>query len=167
MSSRIGRKYAQATYPQSRATQSEPFARNSAFGPNGNAAISSTANPPTQAVDWETIESGEAGGGPTFTVTPKVSGTLLINVVVNATNTTGAAIELSAVVTIDGAPVDQVSFQSIPLTTGAGSVAILDVVTENAIGVPVTIGVRVSGNGLTLTGAGTWISVQEVPAASS
>jgi hypothetical protein len=161
MSSRIGRRYAQHSYPESRATQSLPLARNSAFGPPTNTSITSTANPPTQAVEWFIVENGVTSATDNATIVPSVSGVLLIQSVVNANNPSGGSITLSAVVTINGAATEQISSQVIPAGDN-GSVSLLAIVPDNVIGTPVNVGVKVSGNGLTLTALFTYLSVQEV-----
>jgi hypothetical protein len=167
MAARIGRKSASETYPQTGRGGSSAYARNSAQGPATVTAITSTASPPTQALVWQLVESG-GGATANVPVTPRVTGNLKVTVVLNVNNPTGAAIQFSAVVTIGGTAVAQISQQVIP--TGASDNGSLTIqpfgLTGNPLGVPVEIGVKVSGNGLTLTNLESSLFVEEVPLAT-
>ena len=64
MWSRIGRSTPKPR-TRSRGPHREPFARNSAFGPNGKACDLQHREPADpRRWSWETIKSGKAGGGP-------------------------------------------------------------------------------------------------------
>jgi hypothetical protein len=82
MSFRIGRKFAQHTYPESRGIGGLPFARNSAQGPADQTIISTTA--PGTAIPWSILEVGSPGID--VPITPKVTGLLLILVMINIEN---------------------------------------------------------------------------------
>ncbi len=89
---RIGRKFAQHTYPQARATSTVSFARNSAIGPD-TSLVSITDNPVGAGaaafgtpVPWQTVES-TAAPNTLVPITPSVTGRIraLATVVVIST----------------------------------------------------------------------------------
>jgi|HubBroStandDraft_1064217.scaffolds.fasta_scaffold139983_1 hypothetical protein len=163
MGSRIGRKSAAETYPVSPGAQggSAANARNSAVGPAGNVTITAAGSPPTQAITWQFVEAG-VNASPNVVVTPRASGDFKVTAVVNVSNPQGAAIELLAVVTVNGTAVSEISQQSVPIGANSSLTLLPFGVSGLPLGTPANIGVKVSGNGLQLTAASSTIFVEEV-----
>jgi hypothetical protein len=167
---RIGRKYAAATYPQSpgAAGGTAAFARNSAVGPNSNQPL--TTNLATNVV-WTLIASTEAAG-PNVPITPQATGNVIVEVVVNASNSDTAAHTLNVAVAVGGTPVGPESIVELgPTGTAASQVAIpVQVpISDLPIGDTSEITVQVTAsaaNVITLPISRSSISVREVGVAT-
>jgi len=118
-----------------------------------------TANPPSQAVQWEFIESGE-GTGPSVTVTPHVTGRILVQALVNVTNPTGGAISFSAVLSVNTVASGPISGMQVPAGQ-SGSLSLIFLF-EEGTGTAINYGVFVSGDGLLLGQQASFLSAQEV-----
>ena len=169
---RIGRKFAQHSYPESRRDSTLAFARNSAQGPGGDAPVPVTTGG-TQIL-WETIESG---GGPSedVPITPLVTGRIRIIAMVAVTNTIGVPTTVKVVaqvedVTIPGSPVPEATVDE---STDAGNgfetityvfdTTLLPVGATKHIEILVTAGVD---NAIELTLENSTLDIQELPAAT-
>ncbi len=159
---RIGRKFAQHTYPQARATSTVPLARNSASGPATAQVI-----PASAFVTWSVIESGTVAGV-NVPITPKSTGIVHVTGVITVSSVDGATVELSVrnpdaiypvpaaeVVTIPSADSVAIPFDVI-LGAGANGPAL-------AIGVPISIRVQLdAGPEITVAATSSTISIREV-----
>jgi hypothetical protein len=121
---RIGRKFAQHSYPESRFGDGA-FARNFASGPptgEGPTPIVTTGTP----VSWETIESG-APPGVNVPITPHVTGRIRIIATIVVASVAGAGlVGIGAV--IDGTPISTPQSFSAVVALGVVTVSfVLDV----------------------------------------
>lgn len=128
MAFRIGRTFARHTYPDTPRGAPAAFANNFAAGPGTGQAIA-TALPGTPVftnTNGSTVEAGTltAQGMP---ITPKVTGDVIAEAVVNVVNTTEGPINLFVFIQVDGststAPiaavtVDATGYESIPVVFG-------------------------------------------------
>jgi hypothetical protein len=170
MSSRIGRRYAQATYPVSKAvSESQAFARNFADGPAGPQGVLVAPGAP---VDWATVESTGAAGT-NVPITPQVTGLILVTAVLVATNGAGSVQSLSVQVGVGGVtettPASVVAMGAAGTAASEAAVAFQALVGPLALGVAhnITIVVLASAGGdITLAAEDSTVSVQEVAAAS-
>jgi hypothetical protein len=163
MAHRIGRKHAAETYPESKGDTTLVFARNFAQGPGTSQTLSTSP----QEISWGAIESG-APAGVNVPVTPKVTGLLLVQAVVEIDNPSEAS---AAIVTV------QVGVGGVALATPATQVTIpegelatvpIQALVAEAVGTTSEINVFVSTNllGVVLQANDSTLSVQEVPAAT-
>jgi len=155
---------------------SPAFARNSAFGPATNTAITAEIGAGTQEVTFGTIESG---GGPSASVpvTPNVTGILHVQAVVFALNEVAVTSQLQAQFGVNGV------VQTTPLATTCllstsdfgggftgGTVAIQAILGPFTLGVPVNINLFVAAwntGELSLQANDTTLTVQEVVTSSA
>jgi hypothetical protein len=184
MGSRIGRRAAQETYPQSRGVTSvsAALARNFARGPAADTLIAAEigAPPPqgTQAILWATVGSGTAGLDH-ITVTPRVTGLLSVTAVVagydaNPGGTPSASFVAQVAVggVVTGNPATGTTLAALPgadIRSIMGTISIQTFLGPFPLGVPVNIGVLVAAldvDEVTLSAQNTTLNVQEVPAAT-
>lgn len=170
---RIGRKYAQHSYPDTRRDTTLPLARNFAVGPPVKTSV--TPNPSGFPIPWSVIESeGAVGPG-------------VVNVPI--TPTTSAIAQVSGVITITNNGAASATAQVLVQTVGPGSFVFapeneFETIAPGAtVAIPVsTLGTNVSpidstvslqllivaspGSSLQLVENSTTFGIQEVPAAT-
>src|SRR5512147_2902491 len=159
---RIGRKYAQHSYPESRRDTTVPYAGNFAQGPTDNTAISSGG---TQ-IPWTVIASG-APAGVDIPITPKSSGRIRLvgQVVVDNISEGNATVSVQA--QVDGVTISTPSSQtefSTDITIDTVPF-VLDLTLPVGVLANIQLLVTASGNDeLELTAACSTLDISEIPA---
>jgi hypothetical protein len=144
MAFRIGRKFAQHTYPeQRRATGAVvPFARNFASGPELVQAIAAGGGTPIQ---WDVIDSGAATPSPDVPITTQTTGIVLITGVIELKNVSGSPVDAHVEVIVGGVPLD-VPFNEVVTIQGsfADTFAAIPIVAETtALQTPVGVATNI------------------------
>lgn len=172
MAFRIGRNRAQHTYPQSRASGSLPFARNSAFGPATDTTIlPGDPAAPGAAIIFSTFESGGAGTG--VPITPRVTGIVLVTATIECVTLTEDPDQLTVQISVGAAPPTLVplSGNSAPASVGEGSItsASFTMVLGLSVGITHHVSMWTSSNNsdmLSLQAHCSWLSLEEVQTAT-
>lgn len=140
-----------------------PFGQNNASGPAANATVAGAA----VLVAWSAIASG-ATPGTTVPCTGKVTSRFRVTYSVQVQNTTGAAVNATAAVVVNGVNiVSGASQDTLPLTTGVGTLTgVAEVQTTFPSTVPQTFGISVNGAGTTIVANGSVMDIQEIDAAT-
>lgn len=104
MASRIGRKYASHTYPQSPGAGGggavSAFARNYAQGPAAGTLVEDASG----GIVFSIVEGG-GGATPNVPITPRVTGLILVEGTIECSNTKEDADQLTVQIVVDGTPV--------------------------------------------------------------
>jgi hypothetical protein len=162
MSFRIGRKFAQHVYPESRASQSLPFARNSAFGPAPGAPL--VGDTPGE-ITWSTVESG-GGASVSVPITPRVTGIVLVTGVIQVANTTDDGEELTVQLGVGGVlHANPLEGNQVAAAIGFVTTVPIQAILGLPIGTPSLINVFVTANvtgELQLQAHNSWLTLQEV-----
>lgn len=166
MSSRIGRKYASATYPQSPGAGggSASLARNNAVGPNSNQLLTTTL---ATNVVWAVIASTGVAG-PSVPITPQVTGDVVVEAVISAVNADSAAHTLTVAVAVGGTPVGPTSIVELG-ATGLAAIPVQVPISGLPIGTTSEITVQVTASAaseITLSISRSSVFVREVAAAT-
>jgi hypothetical protein len=161
MSFRIGRKFAQHTYPEPRGAGAtpQPFARNFASGPFEDQDIGENVATP---LFWENISSG-APSGIEIPITPLSTGVVRVLAAVTLKNLDTNA-DVIAQLVIDGVQIDP---PDPVVTVLSGTNVILTFLAEFeglAIGVtvPVSLVLSADGSGVDAVASGSTIEIHEV-----
>jgi hypothetical protein len=168
MAFRIGRKHAQHTYPESRATTTVPLARNSASGPDESTDIDTTVQVP-----WNVIENG-AVAGVNVPITPKTTGVIHVTGVITVASTDLTLVQLFVEVSGVDAPVPAAEAMTVAASAvvaipfdvilGAGANG-APIATPLVIGATVPVQIRLAqtvGAGANIVALSSTISIQEV-----
>jgi hypothetical protein len=162
---RIGRKYAQHSYPIPRAATSVPYARNAAVGPAASVPITTVA----AAIPWAIIESG-AAPGVNVPITPRSTGIVRIHSVVTVKNSSNAPVQATVAAVVNGTPLPVPGFESVTIpASGSMAIPILTETPPLPIGVLANIEIAVVASAdaaLSLIFASSSLEVQEVQAAT-
>ena len=97
---RIGRKFAQHSYPESRRNTTLPFARNSAFGPSAPLSLTTGG----VLVPWASVEAGAPPGSTSIPITPQVTGIVRMIGMFLVQNTAVSSEIATFLVSINGGP---------------------------------------------------------------
>lgn len=164
MASRIGRKFAQATYPEAARATLSPYARNSAHGPAAPYAVTDS---PTR-IPWGVLEVGAPGEN--VPITPNVTGLIRITGVVECVNGSEDAEQLTVQIGVGGV------LQAVPLEAsfvsggdGQQTSVPIQAIFGFTVGTTVDISLFVtaaSSGDLTLEVNDSWLLVEEVGAAT-
>jgi hypothetical protein len=161
---RIGRKFARHTYPESPRIGNAltAFARNFATGPKVDTAIGAGIQVP-----WNAVDAGTPPTTADVPITCRSTGIVIVSGVVTISNPSGAPILVTATVQVDGVATTSFSATTVP----AGGEATIPVLAETdpgttPIGATHQIEISIDGNGATIVGDGSSISVQEVSVAT-
>lgn len=166
MAFRIGRRNAQHAYPQAPRGAPSAYARNSAHGPATTPYDVTDA--PTR-IPWGTLEVGAPGQN--VTITPRVTGLILVTGVVECLNGSEDAEQLTVNIGVGGI------LQATPMeanfvdggSTERTSVPIQAILGPFTPGTPVEISLFVTANSsgdLTLEVNNSWLTLQEVATAT-
>jgi len=166
MAFRIGRKHAAHTYPSSQGNSTLLFARNFAQGPAAPQELTTTN--PTE-VGWGSIESG-APPGTGVPITPKVTGLLLIEGVLEMQNTVAeSAINVQVQVGVGGVAVVGSPATEVTVDGPGFATVPIQVLIDEPVGATVEINLIVTASGasaITLNTDDSTLSIQEVPVAT-
>jgi hypothetical protein len=165
MSFRIGRKFAQHTYPEPRGAGAvpQPFARNFASGPGEDQEI---GTPPSagSVILWDQVDVGPSGTGD-VQITPLSTGVVRVISAIAVQNLAEGPNIIEVTVHVNGVEVDRPELVRVTMETNDfAMIPVLAQITGLPIGVPADVTIMVIGSdlGALLVAESSTIEVKEV-----